>query len=246
MSEMLFKKTEVKRDFSKTNKLIYGFPKTGKTTLCSHMKDLSGKEPLFIMTEDGSGELEIYSQRVTSWEGFTQLVKHVIIPKKKEIIEQHSCIVIDLISDIDEWSGRFVEKENKISHLSDLEYGKGWCEQEKVLKDIFLPLLNVLPITFIAHSTEKEIIWQGEKIKLQAPLLSKRALNFINGKVDLIAFILPASKMNENSQLVIEPSIGHIAGSRYKSIIGTYEIDNADMSKTYAAIQTSFNKEKKK
>ena len=209
------------------------------------MRDKEGREPYFIMTEDGQGELEIYCQRVSSWEGFRGYVEKIILPGIEDFKKTFCSVVLDLTSDLDDMCARYIERKSKITHLSDLDYGKGWSEAEKEFKFID-ELLAVMPVTFITHAGEKEIMWQGEKIKVLAPSLSKKALNYINCKVDTIMYIQAATINNSTPSLVIEPTMGTIAGSRFSNLIGTFPIDINDMTKTFTMMQHTFEGKEKK
>lgn len=236
---MLFAKTTRKTEIASASKLIYGFPKTGKTTLASVQRTSDGREPLFIATEDGHSALEIYCQRVTTWEGFARLCDHIV--KNAETIKgQHSCIVLDLVTDLDQWCGQFIAKKYNVAHISDMDFGKGFSLTKEEFQLQINKLMGVLPLTYIAHASEKEINWNGEKIKVQSPSLSKGALDFTNGKVDLIGYISPASSKKEKAELLFKPEKGTIAGSRFPQLARSFEIDYANPTSTMAAIQAAF------
>lgn len=236
---MIFKKTKLLRDFSQTNKLIHGWPKTGKTTFAAQQKTLDGREPLFIATEDGHHALEVYSQRVTSWDGFKKLVE--IIVKNQEILrKQHSCLVIDLISDLDQWCQEYVAKKKGVEHLADLDFGKGFSLAKQEFQSAIHQLLSVLPVTFICHSAEKELQWNNEKVKVQAPALSKSALEFVNGKVDIIMWVIPANNKKLTPELTMRNTTTAIAGSRYKQLVKNFPFYPDDPARTYADVQKAF------
>lgn len=241
---MLFAKTTRKTEIASASKLIYGFPKTGKTTLASVQRTSDGREPLFIATEDGHSALEIYCQRVTTWDGFARLCDHIV--KNAETIKaQHSCIVLDLVTDLDQWCGQWIAKKFNVTHISDMDFGKGFSLTKEEFQVQLNKLMGVLPLTYIAHASEKEVNWNGEKIKVQAPSLSKGALDFVNGKVDMIGYISPASSKKEKAELLFKPEKGTIAGSRFPQLARTFEINYADASSTMAAIQAAFTGETK-
>jgi hypothetical protein len=237
---MLFAKTTRKTEIANANKLFYGFPKTGKTTLASVQRTPDGREPLFVATEDGHGALEVFVQRVTTWEGFVRLCDH-IGKNGQTIAGQHSCLVLDLITDLDQWCGQAIAKKYNVAHISDMDFGKGFSLAREEFQTQLNKLMAVLPITYIAHAAEKEINWNGEKIKVQSPSLSKGALDFVNGKVDMIGYISPASSKKEKAELLFKPEKGTIAGSRFPQLARSFEIDYANPSSTMAAIQTAFN-----
>lgn len=226
-------------DFSRLNKLIYGWPKTGKTTFASYQVDTRGKEPLFIATEDGHHAIEVYVQRVTNWEGFLKLID-LLRSHKEQVKHDHSCFVIDLVTDLDAFCQEYVAKKAKIQHIADLEFGKGFALVAQEFQSAMRELMSLLPVTFIAHSQERDLVWNNEKIKVQAPSMSKKCLEYVNGKVDAIIWMTPANTKKAKPELTMRNSLTSIAGSRYKQLAKTWVFDTDDPSKTYKDIQKVF------
>lgn len=241
----LFKRTEINKDFSQVSKLIYGFPKSGKSTLCSFMKDKEGREPLFIATEDGHKALKVFVQRITDWDKFMILLKF-LEDNKETVRKEHSCFVLDIISDLDLWLTRKICNDHKAQHIYDdkvFPYGKGTTIHKNIFQNAMLRLFNILPVNFIAHSKEKEIMWEGEKIKTQSPSLPSHVLEFINGKVDMIGWIAPARMGSGKPRIIFKGTDTCIAGSRYKSLAREFAIDPANPVLAYNEIQQIFEGE---
>lgn len=236
---MMFARTTKKTEIAGASKMLYGFPKTGKTTLASFQRTSDGREPLFIATEDGHSALEIFCQRVTSWEGFSRLCDH--ISKNADTVKsQHSCLVLDLVTDLDQWCAQAVAKKHSVAHIADMDFGKGFALTKEEFQSQLTKLLGVLPVTYIAHATEKEINWNGEKLKVQAPSLSKGALDWVNGKVDMIGYISPANSKKEKAQLLFAPEKGTIAGTRFPQLARAFDIDYRNIAATFTEIQNTF------
>jgi hypothetical protein len=234
----LFKRTAPKNDFAELSKLIHGFVKTGKSTLAAQMRS-GDKEPLFITTEDGHHNLNVFHERVSNWEEFKQLVSR--IEKNKDVIKkQFSCLVLDLVSDLDQFSSDYICKQLHIKNLADLDFGKGFTAHKKEFQSEIAKLFATLPITFIAHSKEKEINFEGEKIKLQAPNLSNGCLEYINGKVDILGFIIPSAKTKANPLITFRPSKLAIAGTRFVHMAKEFELNPNNMGESYKAINDAF------
>lgn len=237
MSE-LFKRSVPKGDFAELSKLIHGFIKTGKTTLACQMV-VGDKEPLFIATEDGHHGLNVLVESVRNWSDFKLAVKK-LTDNKAALREQCSCIVLDLVSDLDQWCADYVCGLLHIKSLSDLEWGKGFSEHRKEFQREIAKLFDLLPLTFISHSKEKEISFEGEKIKTQAPNLSSGCLEYINGKVDLVGFIVPSSKTKSNPLVTFRPTRLAIAGSRLPYLAKDFELNPKNMRESYLNIVTAF------
>lgn len=235
----LFPQMEKQADFAKLNKLIYGFPKTGKSTFASLMKDKEGKPPAFITTEDGHGALAVNARRVTSWDGFLRLVAG-IKAEEAGIKSQFSCFVIDLVSDLDEMCASFVCKQHNVKSLGDLEHGKGWFIHKTQFRAALNELSGVLPVSYICHSVEKEVNWNNEKIKVQSPDLGKQCLAFVNGKVDLIMWIAPANSKKEYPELIMKNTTTCLAGSRFPQLVRNFTFKPDKLEDTYLEISKIF------
>lgn len=234
----LFKRSVPKSDFAELSKLIHGFIKTGKTTLASQMI-VGDKEPLFITTEDGHHALNVLVEPVKDWAELKAAV--IKLEKNKDAVKkQCSCIVLDLVSDLDQWCADYICKQLHIKNLADLEWGKGFTAHKKEFQAEIAKLFNILPLTFIAHSKEKEITFEGEKLKTQAPNLSSGCLEYINGKVDLVGFIVPSAKTKANPLITFRPTKLAIAGSRIPHVAKDFELNPMNMSESYKAINQAF------
>ncbi len=235
-----FQKTKINRDFTKLNKLLYGFPKTGKTTFASVQRDSEGREPLFIATEDGHGALEVYRDRVTSWEQFLAS-KDKLVKNSDAIKKAHSCLVLDLISDLDQMCSDYLCARAKVRHISDLgDFGKGFAIQAAEFQGAIRPLFDILPITFIAHSADKEIQWNGEKVKSQSPSLSKRCMEYVNGKVDAIMWIAPANSKKEYPEITMRNTTTSIAGCRFRQLNRAFRYYPEAPDRTFQDMQKIF------
>jgi hypothetical protein len=232
---MLFPQAEAHTDFTKTPKLVYGLPKVGKSTLASLMVDKEGRVPLFLATEEGHGSLLVSRAKVNSWEGFVKCVAF-LEAEKARILAEHSCIVLDVVSDLDAWCSTSVAAKKNVEYVGDMDQGKGW----KLLKDAFqqamTKLMMIAPVCFIAHSQDKRLTWNGEQIVTQAPSLSKGALDWVNGKVEHIMYIAPANSKKEFPEITMQASSSHIAGSRQRAICKAYKYDPANPKAAWDAI----------
>lgn len=231
----LFNKTQINRDFSQVSRMIYGFPKTGKTTFCSHFISKDGRQPLFIATEDGHSAMEVFAKRIYNWNDFDKLLE-TIYYNQETIKEEHSCFVIDILSDLDLWLTRHICKENKVDFLHDknkLGYGKGSAIHKTRFQTAMQVLFKTLPVNFICHSKEREINWQGEKINVQSPSISTATLEFVNGKVDMIGWLSPARIGKQKPKLIFKGSDTCLAGSRFPDLTREFDFDPADPGKAY-------------
>lgn len=245
--KLIFEKTKKKNDFTQLHKIIFGFPKTGKTSIVARFID-DKREPLFISTEDGTSALEVYAQRVTSWQGFKSLADY-IIKNTEAVRKQHSTIVIDLVGDLDDMCQKYICEKYKVLHLSDLAFGKGYNLHIEEFKPVITALMTVLPCVFIAHSAEKDYFHNGETVKIQVPTISKKTLEWLNGKVDITGFIVPANSKNDKPYLTFRQSKMALAGTRFSFMTERdFTLDYKDLDGSYKNINEYFktNTETKK
>lgn len=233
----MFPVQEPETDFTKLSKLIYGLPKTGKTTLASLLIDEQGRTPAFIATEDGHKALKVNAIRVTSWLGFVKLVTD-IKAKAAELQAAHSCFVIDLVSDLDEMCTQHICEKYHIASLADMEHGKGWYIQSQAFRGGINILLGVLPCVFIAHTEPRE----DPKTKMirMDPAMAKKCSQFVNGKVDIIMWIQPSGGPGNLPQVVIKPTINLNAGSRFPNLIRPFTYDPKNPAKTIQDMSNVF------
>jgi hypothetical protein len=234
----LFKRSVPKTNFAEVHKLIHGQVKCGKTTLVAQMK-VGDKEPLFIATEDGHHSLGVFHQPVNNWADLKATITKLNSNLDK-VKASYSTLAIDLLSDLDQWCEDWACNELKVKSLADLDFGKGFTFKKKEFNSTMVKLLSILPCTFISHSKEKEIeVEGGKKIDIYSPNLSNGALEYINGKVDMIGYIASDVKSGKTF-ITFRPTKIAIAGTRFPHMATEFELDPKDMAKSYAAINTAF------
>lgn len=240
----LFKRSTPKKSFAELSKLIHGEIKSGKSTFAAEMKT-DGKEPLFIATEDGHHNLNVFVESVYNWDDFKKVVAK-LVTNKEAVQKQFSCIVIDLISDLDKWCEDVVCKQLNIKHVSDAQWGKGYSAHRLELTREIAKLFALLPITFISHSKEKTIDTNGDKYDQFHPNLSGNCKDYINGKVDAVGFMVPPSKKSPTPRITFRPSTLAVAGSRYPHMAREFDLSTTDMKSSYVAIESEFTNGLKK
>lgn len=231
----LFARTQPILDITKTNTLLYSFPKTGKTRLASTMIDSAGREPLFLASEDGHGSVRVSSARVNSWDGMLKCVDF-LEANVARIKNEHSCIVLDVTTDFDAWCSTYVAQKKKVEYVGDMEQGKGWKLLNDEFQRVITRIMTLAPVTFIAHAQEKRVKVNGEEAVTVAPALSKGAMNYINGKVDQIMFIVPSSSKKLVPEVSMWPNSAYIAGARQTALCRSFSYDPANPGKTWQEI----------
>lgn len=177
-------------NYLKKTYLIYGLPKTGKTTIASHLGDDEENLVLFFATEPGHKFQEIYKWEKenhdgpTRWEDFLQCCRELATSE-----HQFKCLVIDTVDNLYKWCSDYVCAKFKIDHESDLGFGKGYS----LIKDEFSKPLNYLAqkgmgLIFISHAQTRDIEVGKRKFSRTDTTLPSGAAKFINGLCDYIFY----------------------------------------------------------
>jgi hypothetical protein len=116
--------------------VLYGEPGVGKSTFAA-----GAPNPFFITTDGNYEYLVAFSgakpdgyRQVYSWEEATQVFSDTNLKK-------YDTIVIDLLEDMYLWCESEFCIKNKIQHVTDFGYGKGWA---MVRQEFFLNIAKVL------------------------------------------------------------------------------------------------------
>ncbi len=172
-------KTPVKNDLASQTILIYGQPGIGKSTIASKFNNA-----LFLATEAGLNNLEVYQYPIRTWEDFLAACKEIAAGK-----HEFKTIVIDTIDNLHKACREYVAKKNGFAHESDMPFSKGW----DLVKSEFLRALtklSLLPygLVMISHAEYSEIKTRTATINKAVPTLQKNARNIILGMCDIILY----------------------------------------------------------
>lgn len=221
------KTTKPQHNFEMFTTLIYGAPKTGKSTLASQFE-----KPLFLATEAGLNSLETYNIAIDSWEIFLDACAEIAKGK-----HDFKTVVIDTVDNLFNYCSAHVCKRNNIQHESELDWGKGW----KLVKDEFrraVTKLSLLPygLVFISHAEAVEIKTRTGSITKFIPSMAKQPREIIMPMCDFIFYCdIQNTTEGEKRFLHTKPSENWEAGDRTGKMP-----EQIDMN--YSAIKTAFDK----
>lgn len=236
---MIIERQMAKKDFSKTVLLIHGPPKIGKTTFAHALGEYTGKPALMIMTEDGTGALDACAVRVTTKVGLDKLLES-LDRQRKELSEQYSCIVVDLINEVDAMIFDWICDQKNISTVSELPHGQGWSLYQNEYKKVLAKILGLgLPVKFICHSKASTESSLGDKNHTkQSPQSNSPKMKLhLMGKADAICFMKPNGT---TTSVCFKPSPFYDAGTRFKSIANDYSFNIDDPLDTVKNISDDF------
>ena len=204
--------TVISRDLKGKYLLIYGKPKTGKTTMASRFP-----KNLLIAFEKGYNAIDgIKAVDVNKWLEFRQILKQL---EKPEAQAMYDTITIDTTTIAYEMCEQFVCSQNGVQSIRDIPWGQGWTlvkkEFETCLRKITMLGYGLVLISHI--ETRKEKTADDSEIEILAPSMPKRCYEVVNQIVDIIGYIATEWDDDGNSQrwLYTRQTPTVMAGSRF-------------------------------
>ena len=188
--------------------LLYGGPKTNKTTTASKFP-----KPLILAAEMGYGLLDgVMAAPITSWVDVKNYLKQL---KKPEVREMYETIVLDTVDIFWSLCEKFIKTQKDIEDLSELGYGRGY----RAVRDEFQDTINSLgqmgyTLVFISHAEKKDYQDSvGVTHSGITPTLDKRPKEFISGLVDVMAFVCQEPDSNG-----VNRPVAYLRGGKYGEI----------------------------
>ena len=206
------KPTVISRDLKGKYLLIYGKPKTGKTTMASRFP-----KNLLIAFEKGYNAIDgIKAVDINKWSEFRQVLRQL---EKPEAQAMYDTITIDTTTIAYEMCEQFVCSQNGVQSIRDIPWGQGWTlvkkEFETCLRKITMLGYGLVLISHI--ETRKEKTADDSEIEILAPSMPKRCYEVVNQIVDIIGYIATEWDDDGNSHrwLYTRQTPTVMAGSRF-------------------------------
>jgi len=204
--------TVISRDLKGKYLLLYGKPKTGKTTMASRFP-----KNLLIAFEKGYNAIDgIKAVDVNKWSEFRQILRQL---EKPEAQAMYDTITIDTTTIAYEMCEQFVCSQNGVQSIRDIPWGQGWTlvkkEFESCLRKITMLGYGLVLISHI--ETRKEKTADDSEIEILAPSMPKRCYEVVNQIVDIIGYIATEWDDDGNSYrwLYTRQTPTVMAGSRF-------------------------------
>ena len=204
--------TVISRDLKGKYLLLYGKPKTGKTTMASRFP-----KNLLIAFEKGYNAIDgIKAVDVNKWLEFRQILRQL---EKPEAQAMYDTITIDTTTIAYEMCEQFVCSQNGVQSIRDIPWGQGWTlvkkEFETCLRKITMLGYGLVLISHI--ETRKEKTADDSEIEILAPSMPKRCYEVVNQIVDIIGYIATEWDDDGNSYrwLYTRQTPTVMAGSRF-------------------------------
>lgn len=207
--------SKISRDLKGKFLLIYGQPKTGKSTFGSQLP-----RSLFLNFEQGTNALAgIRSVPILRWGDFKKVLSQLRKPQAREMYDS---IVVDTASIAWQLCEKYVCQREGVDSIRDIPWGQGWGMLRNEFSECWREItLLGFGILFIAHSKDKPTEMRdedGNEITAVAPDLPNQCYTIINSIVDIIGYLQVQMNTDGTSERFLytrsTPTV--FAGSRYQ------------------------------
>lgn len=206
------KPSVISRDLRGKYVLLYGKPKSGKTTAAT-----SFPNTLLCAFEKGYNAIGgVRAVDITTWSDFKQVLRQLEKPEAKQMYET---IIIDTITIAWDLCEQFVCAQNGVQKIADIPWGGGYSAAKKEFESSLRKITQMgYGIVLIAHNTSRiEKAADGTEMEIISPDLPRRAAEICNGIVDIIGYIGNEYKDGEYKRwLYTRETPTLFAGSRFK------------------------------
>lgn len=205
-------KNVISRDLKGKYVLLYGKPKSGKTTAACSFPDA-----VLLAFEKGYNAIgNVYPFDINKWSDFKMALRDLEDPRAKE---RFKTVIIDTVSICWEMCEKFICQQNGVQKISDIPWGAGYTSCKKEFETSIRRITQLgYGVVLIAHSASRvEKTADGSDIEIISPDLPKRASEVCNGIVDIIGYIGNEWVNGERKRwLYTRETPTLFAGSRFK------------------------------
>ena len=208
---------QVSRDLKGYSVLIYGSPKTGKTTVASQFPGA-----LLCAFEKGYNALPgIYAQPINSWNDFKKVINQL---KNPEVAAKFSTIVVDTGDIAYDYCVKFIcsresTADKSYESLSDIPNGKGYAMAQTEYDEQFRKILQMnYGLVIISHDKDKTFKDEsGKEYNQIIPTMDARAAQVCERTCDIIGYVRSVDTENgQQTRLFLRGTPRYVAGSRFK------------------------------
>src|SRR3990167_5497688 len=217
--------------------LVYGRAKIGKSTFCSNFPSA-----LFLATESGLNQLDVFKVNITSWEKFLEACADIATGK-----HSFQTVVVDTCDNLVTFCSDYICRQHDINHPADLPHGKGWHFVTAELQRAFAKL-QMLPywLILVSHCDTEEIETKTKKYNRFTISISGKNKGIFLNMADLILFIDSEMDKDSNERRLIrtKPSLYWEAGDRAGILPETLPLNYQELAKHYIVKQSQDNQPK--
>lgn len=205
-------KNVISRDLKGKYVLLYGKPKSGKTTAACSFPDA-----VLLAFEKGYNAIgDAYPFDVNKWSDFKMALRDLEDARSKE---RFKTVIIDTVSICWEMCEKYICQQHGVQKIGDIAWGGGYIACKKEFETSIRRITQLgYGVVLIAHSASRvEKTADGSDIEIISPDLPKRAAEVCNGIVDIIGYIGNEWVNGERKRwLYTRETPTLFAGSRFK------------------------------
>lgn len=213
---------EVSRDLSGYSVLLYGTPKSGKTTIASKFP----KALVFAFEKGYSAIPGIMAMPINKWSEFRGFLNDLDEPETKAA---YKTIVIDTADIAYDYCTEYILNREGAETMKDIPYGGGY---QMVMKEFDKCIRRILQMDYglvlISHSQDVTLKDQkGEEYQQMMPTLDKRGRLVCERTCDIIGLTRPVTEADGRvvTKMFMRETPRFVAGSRFR-----YTPDVIDLS----------------
>ena len=208
---------QVSRDLRGYSVLLYGAPKTGKTTIASHFPGA-----LLCAFEKGYNALaDVYAQPINSWADFKKVITQL---KQPAVAEKFQTIIVDTGDIAYDMCVKYIcSRESTVDKtyetIGDIPYGKGYTLAMQEYDEQFRKILQMnYGLVIISHDKDKIFKDEsGQEYNKIVPTLDNRAALVCERTCDIIGYAREVNTDNgPQTRLFLRGTPRFEAGSRFR------------------------------
>ena len=205
-------KNTISRDLKGKYVLLYGKPKSGKTTAACSFPDA-----VLLAFEKGYNAIgDAYPFDINKWSDYKMAIRDLADQRSKD---RFKTVIIDTVSICWDMCEKFICQQNGVQRIGDIPWGAGYTAAKKEFENSLREITRLgYGVVLIAHSASRvEKTAEGSDIEIISPDLPKRANEVCNGIVDIIGYIGNEWVNGERKRwLYTRETPTLFAGSRFK------------------------------
>ena len=214
----------VSRDLTGYSVLLYGEPKSGKTTTASQFPN-----SLLLAFELGYNALPgVMAKPMATWRDMKTVLKELDDSEVKKVFKN---IIIDTVDLAYDAAKKYVCNQNEVNDISEIGYGKGYNLVMKEFDEAVRAILRMgYGCILISHATDKTFKdAQGKEFNQIVPTIDNKGRLVCERTCDIIGYsrTVETGEGKKETRLFLRETPRFVAGSRFKympdSIIFGYE-----------------------
>ena len=203
---------QVSRDLRGYSVLLYGEPKSGKTTTATKFPN-----HLILGFEKGWNAIPgAMAMTINSWSDFKKILKQL---KTDEVKAKFETIIIDTADIAYDYCEKHICNVNGVSKIGDIPYGQGYTLVGKEFDECLRLIVQLnYGLVIISHSTDKTFTNEkNEEYTQIVPTLGNKARLICQRMCDLIGYSRTIqTEGGLESRLYLRGTPRYVAGSRFK------------------------------